>query len=157
MPARSVRLVICSAVAAASACSRQPGRFLRTERPRPRRHARRNHRQPARWDAGQRPRARYIIDQLKLFGFEVRVQDTDARRVSSAGPRASPTSSRSSPADGRKRLASSRTTTRCRRGPGAGDDAFGVGVALEAARVLAARADRNWTLMVLVTDGEEAG
>ncbi len=42
-------------------------------------------------------------------------------------------------------------------GPGAGDDALGVGVSLEAARVLAARADRNWTLMILVTDGEEAG
>ena len=42
-------------------------------------------------------------------------------------------------------------------GPGAADDAFGVGVSLEAARVLAARSDRNWTLMILVTDGEEAG
>ncbi len=42
-------------------------------------------------------------------------------------------------------------------GPGAADDALGVAVSLEAARVLAARADRNWTLMVLVTDGEEAG
>ena len=41
--------------------------------------------------------------------------------------------------------------------PGAADDAFGVAVSLEAARILAARADRNWTLMVLVTDGEEAG
>ena len=30
-------------------------------------------------------------------------------------------------------------------GPGAADDAFGVGVSLEAARVLAARSHRNWT------------
>jgi hypothetical protein len=41
--------------------------------------------------------------------------------------------------------------------PGAADDAFGVAVSLEAARVLAARPDRQWSLMLLVTDGEEAG
>ncbi|HSC27723.1 MAG TPA: M28 family peptidase, partial [Vicinamibacterales bacterium] len=41
--------------------------------------------------------------------------------------------------------------------PGAADDAFGVAVSLEAARILASRAERQWSLMVLVTDGEEAG
>jgi hypothetical protein len=41
--------------------------------------------------------------------------------------------------------------------PGAADDALGVAVSLEAARVLAARADRTWSVFVLVTDGEESG
>ena len=40
--------------------------------------------------------------------------------------------------------------------PGATDDALGVAVALEAARVFAGRSDRQWSLMVLLTDGEEA-
>ena len=42
-------------------------------------------------------------------------------------------------------------------GPGAADDALGVAVSLEAARVLAARPNPNWSVMVLVTDAEEAG
>ena len=100
----------------------------------------------------------YIIDQLRLFGFEVRVQETDARRAALGrdGARRQHHRGAAGPAVGGDR-ASSRTTTRCRRDLGAGDDALGVGVSLEAARVLAARADRNWTLMILVTDGEEAG
>lgn len=41
-------------------------------------------------------------------------------------------------------------------GPGAGDDAFGAAVAVEAGRALAARGLRH-SLVVLLTDGEEAG
>ena len=41
--------------------------------------------------------------------------------------------------------------------PGAADDGLGVAVSLEAARVLAAAADRTWSTFVIVTDGEEAG
>ena len=99
----------------------------------------------------------YIIDQLRLFGYEVRVQEADARR----------------PEIGRTARVSNIIAVR--RGvrdeaiglvshydsaadaPGATDDGFGVAVSLEAARVLGARADRNWSLMVLITDGEEAG
>ena len=40
--------------------------------------------------------------------------------------------------------------------PGAGDDAFGVAVSLEAARLIAAR-PRRWTTFVLITDAEEVG
>jgi hypothetical protein len=99
----------------------------------------------------------YIIDQLRLFGYEVRVQETDARR----------------PDIGRTARVSNiigvRRGTReeaigllshydsAPEAPGAADDAFGVAVSLEAARVLAARTERTWSLMVLVTDGEEAG
>ena len=99
----------------------------------------------------------YIIDQLRLFGFDVRVQEADARR----------------PEIGRTARVSNIIAVR--RGardeavgllahydsspdaPGAADDAFGVAVALEAARVLGAEANRSWSLMVLLTDGEEAG
>ena len=41
--------------------------------------------------------------------------------------------------------------------PGATDDGLGVAVTLEAARVLAARGRRQWTLFALITDGEESG
>ena len=41
--------------------------------------------------------------------------------------------------------------------PGAADDALGVAVALETARLFAARPNRRWSLFVLVTDAEESG
>jgi hypothetical protein len=105
--------------------------------------------------ANARARA-YVIDQLKLFGYEVRVQEMDARaaeiglttRVANVigvlqGERPEAVgllSHYDSSADA----------------PGAADDAFGVAVSLEAARVIAAR-PRRWTTFVLVTDGEEVG
>lgn len=107
-------------------------------------------------EANARARA-YAIDQLKLFGYDVRVQEAEARR-----PEAGYTA----------RVANIIAVRRGTRGeavgllshydsradtPGAADDAFGVAVSLEAARVLAARADRTWSLLVLITDGEEVG
>ena len=99
----------------------------------------------------------YLTEQLRLFGFDVRVQETDAR----------------SPELGRTARVSNiiaiRQGTRdeaigllshydsAPESPGAADDGFGVAVTLEAARVLAARANRQWSLMLLITDGEEAG
>lgn len=105
--------------------------------------------------ANQRARE-YIIDQLKLFGFEVRVQETDARRpelgqtahvvnIIASLPGARPE------AIGLVAHYDSRPEA-----PGATDDALGVGIALEAARVFAGRGDRQWSLLVLLTDGEEA-
>ena len=41
--------------------------------------------------------------------------------------------------------------------PGASDDALGVAVCLEAARVLASRAAARWSVFVLLTDAEEEG
>lgn len=106
--------------------------------------------------ANARARA-YIVDQLRLFGFEVRVQETDARRVSIG--RTARVSNIVAIKPGRRTEAIGLVShyDSVPAGPGASDDAFGVAVSLEAARVLAARADRNWTLMVIVTDGEEAG
>jgi acetylornithine deacetylase/succinyl-diaminopimelate desuccinylase-like protein len=110
---------------------------------------------PAGTPENARARA-YIIDQLKLYGYAVRVQETDARR-SDFGLTA--------------RVANIIAVLPGTRGeaigllshydstpdtPGAADDAFGVAVSLEAARVIAAK-PRTWTTMVLVTDAEEVG
>src|SRR5579859_3787510 len=99
----------------------------------------------------------YIIDQLRLYGFDVRVQETDARR----------------PELGRTAHVANIIATRrgadphalalmshydsVAEAPGAADDGQGVAVSLEAARVLAARTNARHTLLVIVTDGEEAG
>jgi Peptidase family M28 len=104
----------------------------------------------------ERARA-YVIDQLRLFGFEVRVQEADARRA--ALGRTARVSNIIAVRTGKRSEAVALVShyDSVPMGPGAGDDALGVGVSLEAARVLAARADANWTLMILITDGEEAG
>ena len=106
--------------------------------------------------ANARARA-YIVDQLRLFGFEVRVQEADARRAP-IGLTAR-VSNIIAVRPGRRPEAIGIVShyDSVPAGPGAADDALGVGVSLEAARVLAARPDRNWTIMILVTDGEEAG
>jgi hypothetical protein len=99
----------------------------------------------------------YVIDQLKQFGFEVRVQETDARR------RDHGLTARVSNIIGV--LAGQRPEAvgllshidSVAEGPGAGDDALGVAVALETARSVAARRDRVWSLFVIVTDAEEYG
>jgi hypothetical protein len=107
-------------------------------------------------DANARARA-YLIDQLKLYGLEVRVQETDARRaplgrtahvsnIIGVLPGARPE------AIGLVAHYDSAPTS-----PGAADDALGVAVVLETARVMAARKDRQWTILVLLTDGEESG
>lgn len=99
----------------------------------------------------------YVIDQLRLYGFEVRLQETDARRselgrtarvanIIGVLPGTRPE------AIGLLSHYDSRADT-----PGAGDNAFGVAISLEAARVIAATADRQWTTYVLVTDAEEEG
>ena len=74
----------------------------------------------------------------------------------SDAPRASPTSSPYVPGAARKPSGSSRTTTRC-RGPRRGDDALGVACRSRPRACSRRGPNRNWTLMVLVTDGEEAG
>src|SRR5262245_24656084 len=106
-------------------------------------------------EANARARA-YIIDQLKLYGYEVRVQETDATRpelgrttrlaniIASLGGRHSEAIGLVSHYDSAP------------ESPGAADDGLGVAVCLETARVIAARADRRWTTFVLVTDGEES-
>lgn len=99
----------------------------------------------------------YIVDQLRLFGYEVRVQETDARRPD-LGYTAR-VSNIIAVKQGPERTALGLVShyDSVPDAPGAADDAFGVALSLEAARVLAAREGRRHTLMILVTDGEEAG
>jgi hypothetical protein len=111
---------------------------------------------PAGTEANARARA-YVIDQLRLYGYEVRVQETDARRPE-LGRTARVTNIIATLAGERREAVGllshydSRADT-----PGAGDDAFGVAVSLEAARVIASQQPRRWTTFVLVTDAEEDG
>lgn len=99
----------------------------------------------------------YIIDQLRLYGFDVRVQEVDARRpeIGRTARVSNIIAVRAGTREEAVGLVSHYDSVP--EAPGAADDAFGVAVTLEAARVLAARSDRNWSVMVLVTDGEEAG
>ena len=99
----------------------------------------------------------YLTDQLRLFGFDVRVQETDARRAELG--RTARVSNIIAVRQGVRDEAIGLLShyDSAPESPGAADDGFGVAVTLEAARVLAARTDRQWSLMVLMTDGEEAG
>ena len=111
---------------------------------------------PAGTPENARARA-YIVDQLRAIGFEVRVQETDARRPEIA--RTARVSNIIAVKSGTRSEAIGLLShyDSAAEAPGAGDDAFGVAVSLEAARVLATAPNRNWSLMVLITDGEEAG
>ena len=94
-------------------------------------------------EANARARA-YVIDQLKLYGYDVRVQETgrEARRARPHGARLEH-HRRASGADVAKRSGSLSHYDSAPESPGAADDGLGVAVSLEAARVLAARSDRH--------------
>jgi hypothetical protein len=111
---------------------------------------------PAGSDANRRARE-YLVDQLRFYGYAVRVQEADAHRpalglsahvfnIIGIVPGAT------SDALGLVAHYDSRATS-----PGAGDDGLGVAVALECARLLATRRDRRHAVMVLLTDAEEDG
>ena len=99
----------------------------------------------------------YVVDQLQLYGYTVRVQEADARRAELG--RTAHVFNVIGVLQGQRRDAIGLLShyDSVPEAPGGGDDASGVAISLEAARVLAARTDRRHSLMVLVTDGEEAG
>jgi hypothetical protein len=99
----------------------------------------------------------YVIDQLRLYGYEVRVQETDARRPDLGATAHVFNIIAVKGGSDRKALGLVSHYDSSPDAPGAADDGLGVAVSLEAARVLAARADRRHSLFVLVTDAEEAG
>jgi hypothetical protein len=110
--------------------------------------------------AGSPPNSRareYIIEQLKQFGFDVRVQETDARRRDLG--RAARVSNVIGIMAGQRTEAVGLLShfDSVAEAPGAADDALGVAVALETARLFAARPQRTWSLLVLITDAEESG
>ena len=106
--------------------------------------------------ANARARA-YIVDQLTQFGFEVRVQEADARRPELGRSARVSNIIATLPGSRPEAVGLIAHYDSVPAAPGATDDGLGVAVALEAGRVVAARAGRTWTLMVLLTDGEEAG
>jgi peptidase M28-like protein len=99
----------------------------------------------------------YVIDQLRLYGYEVRVQETDARRPDLGATAHVFNIIAVKGGPDRKALGLVSHYDSSPDAPGAADDGLGVAVSLEAARVLAARGDRQHSLFVLVTDAEEAG
>jgi hypothetical protein len=153
---RSALLALLSLVAL-TGCSRKQGLFSEQNA--------RAHVEMLAGTIGSRPpgteahaRARaYIVDQLEIFGYEVRVQEADARRPELG--RTARVANIIGVLPGPRQEAIGLLSHYDSRGdtPGAGDDAFGVAVSLEAARLIAASSGRQWTTYVLVTDGEEEG
>jgi len=149
-------LLILAAISTA-ACSRPPGLFSEPNA--------RSHVNMLAGTIGSRPigtpanlKARnYIVDQLRLFGYDVRVQDADARRAPIGLTARVSNIIAIRPGQRSESIGLLSHYDSVPAGPGAADDGLGVAVSLEAARVLAARAYRNWSVMVLITDGEEAG
>jgi hypothetical protein len=99
----------------------------------------------------------YIVDQLKLYGYDVRVQETDARRpeFGLTAHVSNIIALKTGAERGALGLVSHYDSAP--DSPGGADDGIGVAVSLETARVLASRAQPRHTIVVLVTDGEEAG
>src|SRR5215204_2033599 len=140
-----------------AACSREAPRFSLENA--------RAHVQMLAGTIGSRPigtpenaRARqYVIDQLRFYGYDVRVQETDARRPERGATARVANIIASKAGQDRNAIALVSHYDSSPAAPGAADDGLGVAVSLEAARVLGAREDRRHSLFVLVTDGEESG
>lgn len=110
--------------------------------------------------AGTRSNARartYVIEQLRQIGFQVRVQETDARRRDLGITARVSNIIAVLPGERAEAIGLLSHFDSVWEGPGAADNALGVAVALETARVAAARPNRPWSLFVLVTDAEESG
>lgn len=144
-------------MALAAGCSREPGPFVDANA--------RAHVGMLADTIGSRPvgtpenaRARaYIVDQLRQAGLEVRVQETDAQRHELGVTGRVANIIGVLPGERADAVALVAHYDSSPDAPGAADDAFGVAVAIEAARVMAGTAGRRWTLLVLITDGEENG
>ena len=153
---RNAATLLLALLPALTACGRNPGIFSEQNA--------RAHVSMLAGTIGSRPvgseanaRARaYVIDQLKLYGYDVRVQETDARRPEIG--RTAHVSNIIATLSGRRQEAIGLVShyDSAPESPGAADDGLGVAVVLETARVLAAHTNRQWTIFVLVTDGEEA-
>jgi hypothetical protein len=154
MHALVLLLALCLSV---SGCTRQAPRFSLDNA--------RAHVQMLAGTIGSRPigtpenaRARqYVVDQLRLYGYDVRVQDVEARRPDLGMSARVANIIATKPGADRNAIGLLSHYDSSPDAPGAADDGLGVAVSLEAARVLGARQDRRHTLLILITDGEEAG
>src|SRR5262249_43137257 len=88
--------------------------------------------------ANRRARA-YIVDQLQVFGFDVRVQEADARRPELGRTARVANIIATLPGARTDALGLVAHYDSAPEAPGAADDGLGVSVVLEAARVYAAR------------------
>lgn len=111
---------------------------------------------PAGSRANQQARA-YLIETLQLYGFDVRIQEADAHWPEGGLTARVANIIAIKAGQSRDAIGLVAHYDSVTAGPGAGDDAFGVATALEAARVLAARQAPRYSLMVLLTDAEEDG
>lgn len=99
----------------------------------------------------------YIIERLRESGFQVRVQEADARSRDRGLTVRVANIIGVLPGQRPEAIGLLSHFDSVAEAPGAADDAFGVSVGLETARTIATRADRQWSVFALVTDGEEAG
>ena len=111
---------------------------------------------PAGTSANARAR-RYVIDELRRSGFDVRVQETDAQSRELGLTARVANVIGVLPGSRREAIGLLSHLDSVPEAPGAGDDALGVAVALETARIVADTPNRTWSTMVIVTDGEELG
>ena len=106
--------------------------------------------------ANEKARA-YVIETLQLQGFDVRVQEADAAWRDAGVTTRVANIIAIKPGKRREAIGLISHYDSVAWGPGAGDAALGTSVILEATRSLAARPTPNYTLMVIITDGEEHG
>jgi len=98
----------------------------------------------------------YLIDQLRLYGFDVRVQEGDASIAADGVTGRVANIIAIKPGTKSDAIGLVAHYDSVAFGPGAGDDGLGVAVNVEAARVWASQA-RTHSLIVVLTDGEENG
>lgn len=113
----------------------------------------------SRWSgtpANEKARA-YVIETLQLYGFEVRVQEADAAWREAGVTTRVANIIAIKPGAQRDAIGLVSHYDSVAWGPGGGDDALGTAVLLEAARVLGTKPSPRYSLMMLVTDGEEHG
>jgi hypothetical protein len=99
----------------------------------------------------------YLIDQLKVYGFDVRTQTVDASRPEYGRTMRVTNIVATRPGSRHDALGIVAHYDSVPGAPGALDDGIGTAVALESARLLAASPALRHTLIVLITDGEEYG
>jgi hypothetical protein len=108
--------------------------------------------------AANREARAYLVDQLKLYGFDVRTQTVDASRPEYGRTMRVTNIVAMRPGARHEALALVAHYDSVPGAPGAMDDGIGTAVALEAGRILAgAQPPLRHTLVVLLTDGEEFG
>jgi hypothetical protein len=146
-------------LAVGAGCAPRPASTFSTERAR-------THVTTLARDIGSRPlgseanaRARdYLVSALRNAGFpDVQVKSADARRPDAGLTARVHNIVALKPGTKPEAIALVAHYDSLAGAPGATDDALGAAVAVEAGRALAARGSSQYGLMVLITDGEEAG